>query len=302
MSNERSIERPLEIDNAQQCAMSVDVEEYFQVWAFNDVVAKESWTTRDRRAAKFTRQCLDLFDGHNASATFFVLSWLAEREPQLIREIHDRGHEIASHGVDHTKVFEQSRARFASDVERSKKTLEDITGAAVIGYRAPSFSINENTPWAYGILERAGYQYSSSSHPIAHDHYGDPHGIQVPHFANGSSVLEVPLATTQLAGRRLSCAGGGWFRAAPFGVFDFLLQRALKQNNGPLVFYFHPWELDADQPRIEGATMRARIRHYLNLKSMQTKLEKILMRHSWQRIDRVIEPYLTGEYRQAGAA
>lgn len=267
-------------------AMSVDVEDYFQVWAFSGVIKRASWDGFAFRAGDSTRRCLDLFDRHNTKATFFTLGWIAERDPSLVREIVARGHELASHGYDHTKVSAQTRAEFLADVKKTKALLEDISGADVKGYRAAGFSISRDTPWAHEVLAEAGHAYSSSTHPIKHDHYGDAHAPQSPY--NCAGVIEAPVATVDLMGRRVSAAGGGWFRAAPLAASRLLLNRAAARLNGPAIFYFHPWEIDPAQPRISGAPLKSRMRHYLNLGRMEDKLSQILAAFPWRRIDNTL--------------
>ncbi|MEM9898414.1 MAG: XrtA system polysaccharide deacetylase [Pseudomonadota bacterium] len=272
--------------------MSVDVEDYFQVWAFSDVIPKSSWGGFALRVGETTRRILDLFDESQTKATFFSLAWVAERDRSLIRDIVQRGHELASHGSDHAKTFDQTPQEFFIDIDRSKRTLEDITGAEIRGFRAPGFSFDARTPWAYEMLEKAGYVYSSSSHPIAHDHYGDPDGQRTP-YRNGN-ILEVPVATAEMFGRRVSAAGGGWFRAAPYELSKRLILQARDQLSGPVVFYFHPWEIDPDQPRIASASMKSKLRHYLNLNRMPRKLRRLLSDNDvldgqrWSRIDDMI--------------
>ncbi|MBI1393914.1 MAG: DUF3473 domain-containing protein [Alphaproteobacteria bacterium] len=254
--------------------MTVDVEDYFQVWAFSGVIARSSWDGFARRVGDTTRRALDMFDAAGAKATFFALGWVAEREPRLMREIVERGHELASHGYDHAKAFDQTADEFRADVKKAKSIIEDASGAAVNGYRAPGFSFDARTPFAYEALAAAGYAYSSSLHPIAHDHYGDPTAPRSPFRRDG--VLEAPVATASIMGRRLSAAGGGWFRASPYPAARRLLATAARQLEGPVVFYFHPWEIDPEQPRITSAPAKSRLRHYLNLGCMQTKLERLL--------------------------
>lgn len=270
-------------------AMSVDVEDYFQVWAFSDVISRASWDGFALRVGDATRACLDMFDRRNARATFFILGWVAERDPALVREIAARGHELASHGLEHIKVTDQHRGEFREDARRSKMLLEDIAGAPVIGYRAAGFSIDNTTPWAHETLAEVGYRYSSSAHPISHDHYGDARGLQTPHHpVAGADFVEAPVATTEFLGRRVSCAGGGWFRAAPYALSERLIARAAERNGGPVIFYFHPWEVDADQPRVNGTSRKSKLRHYLNLKSMPKKLDRLLARWHWGRIDEAL--------------
>ena len=270
--------------------MSVDVEDYFQVWAFSDVVSRASWDGFSLRVDETTRRCLDLFDDHGAKATFFTLGWVAERDKSLVREIVDRGHELASHGYDHTKVNTQTRDEFLADARKTKEMLEDIGGVAVRGYRAAGFSIDHTTPWAHEVLLEAGYRYSSSSHPIAHDHYGDVDAPQSPYrpIEGADDFIEAPVATCNIMGRRVSCAGGGWFRASPFAVSKPLIERAARTLSGPVIFYFHPWEIDPEQPRIAGASLKSKARHYLNLKKMQGKLARLLSQYSWTRVDRAL--------------
>lgn len=263
--------------------MSVDVEEYFQVWAFSGVIRQDEWDGYAQRVDGVTRRILDLFDESGAKATFFTLGWIAERTPVLIREIVARGHEIASHGYDHTKVFDQSADEFHADVVLTKSILEDIGGVEVKGFRAAGFSIDGRTPWAHAVLAETGHAYSSSSHPIAHDHYGDARGSRSPHIVGG--VIEAPVATVEILGRRISCAGGGWFRAAPYPLSGALIKRAAATLEGPTIFYFHPWEIDADQPRIKAAPAKSKFRHYLNLRGTEAKLRRLLADFDWRRID-----------------
>lgn len=270
-------------------AMSVDVEDYFQVWAFSDVIARNEWDGYSLRVDATTHRFLDLLDATGATATFFTLGWVAERTPSLIREIVARGHELASHGYDHAKVFDQSAALFRDDVSKTKIILEDIGGVPVRGYRAPGFSIDARTPWAYDILAQTGHDYSSSTHPIAHDHYGDPLASRSP-FVTPSGVLEAPVATAQIMGKRMSAAGGGWFRAAPYTLSRRLMARAAKTIDGPVIFYMHPWEIDVAQPRVSNAAFRSKFRHYLNLGAMEGKLKRLLKAQEWRRLDQLLFP------------
>ncbi|MEZ5892822.1 MAG: DUF3473 domain-containing protein [Parvularculaceae bacterium] len=265
-------------------ALSVDVEDYFQVWAFSDIISRNSWDGFAPRVGEATRRCLDLFDRHEAKATFFTLGWVAERDPDLVREIVARGHELGSHGYDHVKADAQDRSAFLADVKRTKALLEDISGAEVKGYRAAGFSIGRATPWAHDALAEAGHVYSSSTHPIAHDHYGDATARQTP-YAAAANLIEAPVATVDFLGTRLSAAGGGWFRAMPLCLSKRLIARASKTLNAPVIFYFHPWEIDPEQPRMRRASMKSQLRHYLNLGRMEGKLARILDAYHWGRID-----------------
>ena len=271
-------------------AFSVDVEDYFQVWAFSDVIHPDAWDNYAFRAGEATLRMLDLLDAHSAKATFFTLGWVAEREPALIREIVARGHELASHGYDHRKVYELTRSEFLADVTRTKNLLEDISGVTVSGFRAPGFSIDARSPWAYDALIEAGYIYSSSKHPIAHDHYGDPDGLRTPyHPVTGNIFTEAPVATIEVFGRRVSCAGGGWFRALPYALSSRLIKRASETLGGPIIFYVHPWEIDPGQPKVHSASLKSKLRHYINLDRMEAKLAKLLDERRWERIDHVLD-------------
>ncbi len=270
-------------------ALSVDVEDYFQVWAFSNTVLRASWDGFSLRVGDNTRRCLDLFDAHGAKATFFTLGWIAERDPGLVTEIVARGHELASHGYDHTKVTAQTRDQFLDDVKKTKALLEDIAGVEVKGYRAAGFSIGPETPWAHEALAEAGYGYSSSTHPIAHDHYGDAQGPQSP-YATAAGLIEAPVATLNLFGKRVSAAGGGWFRAAPYALSKALLTKASESLKGPAIFYFHPWEIDPEQPRLNRAPLKSKVRHYLNLSTMERKLSRLLSDFSWGRVDAALAP------------
>lgn len=270
--------------------MSVDVEDYYQVWGFSDVIDRQSWDGFQSRVVRNTNACLDLFDRAGIKATFFTLGWVAEREPGLIQDIVSRGHELASHGYDHTKVFDQSEDAFREDVIKTKAILEDIAGVDVKGYRAAGFSIDQRTPFAHKVLAEAGHIYSSSTHPISHDHYGDPDAPQAPFLPlEDSAFIEAPVATTTLFNRRISCAGGGWFRAMPYIASKRLINHAASLTETPLMFYFHPWEIDPEQPRIERASRKSKLRHYLNLSAMAAKLELLMADFEWDRIDRVLE-------------
>lgn len=275
------------VDKAITNAMSVDVEDYYQVWALSSVVRRADWPSFESRVEGSTSRILDLFDQAGVKATFFTLGCVAERHPDLVRRIVTAGHELASHGFWHDKVHDLSRSGFLEDVRRTRLLLEDLGGMAVRGYRAPSFSINENTPWAYDVLAEAGYVYSSSLHPIVHDHYGRPDAPRFP-YDEASGIREIPVATVEWRGRRITCAGGGFFRLLPYAAwFRPLLRRLHAQDRQPATFYFHPWEIDAGQPRVRGLPARSRLRHYTNLSKMEGKLRLLLRDFHWDRMDRV---------------
>ncbi|MEK7265387.1 MAG: XrtA system polysaccharide deacetylase [Pseudomonadota bacterium] len=273
-------------EGAKRFAMSVDVEDYFQVWALSPVIRRTDWDAYALRVDEATRRVLDLFDRRQAKATFFTLGWIAERAPKLIREIVARGHELGSHGYDHVKVFDQTPDAFRADVQKTKRILEDAAGVSVTGFRAAGFSIDARTPWAHDILSETGYLYSSSSHPIRHDHYGDPEAPRSPHRLGG--IIEAPVATAEIFGKRISGAGGGWFRAAPYALSRWVIERAASTIEGPAIFYFHPWEVDPGQPRVEGLSAKSRFRHYLNLDRMESKLDRLLADFNWGRIDEAL--------------
>ena len=272
-------------------AMSVDVEDYFQVSAFAPHIRREDWDSLPCRVERNVDAILGLLDEADAKATFFTLGWIAERYPQVVRRIVDNGHELASHGYGHQRASDLAPAEFRDDITRAKRLLEDLGGVAVRGYRAPSFSINQKNWWAVKELENAGYVYSSSIYPVRHDHYGMPDAPRLPHRPNGESgILELPPTTLSLLGRNLPAAGGGWFRLLPYEVSRWMLRRVNAQDQAPCMFYFHPWELDAGQPRQSGLSARTRFRHYVNLQRMPGRLRQLLNDFEWDRVDRVFLP------------
>jgi len=268
--------------------LSVDVEDWFQVGAFESVIDKASWPSLADRVERNCDAILGMFDDAGVKGTFFTLGWVAERHPALMRRIAAQGHEVASHGWDHDRVFRLGRAAFAADLDRSRKAIEDAAGVAVSGYRAPSFSIDARTPWAFEELAKQGYAYSSSVAPIAHDHYG---WREAPRFAfrpiAGSDFIEIPVTTATFAGRRLAAGGGGFFRVLPYGFSRWAIRQVNRQDRRPAVFYFHPWEIDPGQPRVAGAPMRSRFRHYTNLDTMAAKLRQLIGEFRWGRMDEV---------------
>lgn len=269
--------------------LSVDVEDWFQVGAFENTISRADWDRCELRVARNVEAILTLFDRAGVKATFFTLGWIAERVPQTIRAIADAGHEIASHGYDHARVFTMDRAAFAEDLRTSRGTLEDTSGQAVTGYRAPSFSIDARNPWAHEELAAQGYTYSSSVAPIAHDHYG---WREAPRFAfhpvAGADLVEVPVTTAMLGRRRLAAGGGGFFRTLPYAFSRWAIAQVNREAARPAMFYFHPWEIDPAQPRVAGAPVRSRLRHYTNLRVMERKLERLLGDFAWGRMDQVV--------------
>ena len=268
-------------------AISVDVEDYFQVSAFEKHISRDSWEHLPRRVDVNTERVLELFEEHSVKGTFFVLGWVAERHPTLVRRIVDSGHELASHGFSHTRVTNQDPGTFRNDIRRTKKILEDTAGSEVTGYRAPSFSIDERTLWALKELEDAGYRYSSSIYPIRHDLYGMPEAPRFPFHPADGQLLEIPVTTVQVAGKNLPCGGGGYFRLLPYVVSRWAVRRVNADDRQPCVFYFHPWEIDPEQPRQHGIGLKARFRHYVNLGRMQARLRRLLSDFEWDRMDSV---------------
>ena len=267
--------------------LSVDIEDWFQVGAFEHTIRREDWPTLECRVEANTDAVLALFDEAGARGTFFTLGWVAERYPALIRRIADAGHEVASHGYDHARVFGMTADAFRADLAKSRAILEDLSGQRVTGYRAPSFSIDTRTPWAHEILAEAGYAYSSSVAPVRHDHYGWRESPRHPWrpFAD-HDLIEWPVTTLPVAGRNLA-AGGGFFRMLPYAV----THRAVAGMNGegfPAVLYFHPWEIDPGQPRVADAPLRSRIRHYTGLSGMADKLRRLLGDFAWDRCDALV--------------
>ena len=281
-------------------AMSVDVEDYFQVSAFESFIDRDSWNRIPSRVAGNTERILRMFDDYGVKATFFVLGWVAEHHPSVVREITAAGHEVASHGYEHVRVFQQSPREFRADISRTKAVLEDISGQEVVGYRAASYSIDARTLWALKEVQEAGYLYSSSIYPIRHDLYGMPEAPRVPFYPNGDGALiELPISTVDVLSRRLPCGGGGYFRLLPYGFSRWAIARVNTRESRPCVFYFHPWEIDPKQPRQQGISLKTRLRHYLNLSHMEDRLRRLLQDFTWDRIDRVF-PVFPPQPRQVG--
>jgi len=258
-------------------ALSVDVEEHFHVSAFQEAIAADDWPAMESRVAANTGRLLEIFDRYNAKATFFVLGWVAERQPGLVQEIVASGHELACHGYSHQLVYRQSRDVFRAETFRSKAMLEDIGQVAVRGYRAASYSITRESEWALDVLIEAGFSYDSSIFPVRHDLYGIPDAELAPHriARPGGTLVEFPLATKSLLGSRIPVSGGGYFRLFPYAFTRWALQDVNRTGQRPFVFYLHPWEIDPDQPRIR-AGWRSRFRHYQNLHRSQARLERLL--------------------------
>ena len=278
--------------DAMPNAMSVDVEDYFQVQAFAGAVPRGNWDAIPRRVEANTERILAQFAAAGVHGTFFTLGWVAERHPALVRRIVAAGHELASHGYDHVLAHDFTPEQFAADVGRTRRILEDIGGVPVVGYRAPTFSVGPRNPWAWAALEREGYRYSSSVFPIRHDLYGVPDAPRSPYRPDDGALWEIPMSTVRMAGRNWPCAGGGYFRLLPYRVFRGGLCRINDMERRPGVFYFHPWEVDPDQPRITGCSRMSRFRHYVNIGRMTGRLDRLLREFAWDRMDRVFAPLL----------
>jgi polysaccharide deacetylase family protein (PEP-CTERM system associated) len=272
--------------------LSVDVEDYFHVAALAESIRVEDWPKITPRVADNTRRMLDLFDYYNAKATFFVLGWVAERFPELVREINSNGHEVACHGYSHQLVYEQSLRVFYDETRKSKAILEDILGKPVTGYRAASYSITRESLWALDVLSELGFKYDSSIFPIRHDRYGIPGAEPLPHklkTPNGNQIIEFPLTTCCLFGFKLPVSGGGYFRLYPYALSKFLLSRAQK-NQTPIVFYLHPWEIDHAQPRVKVSALST-FRHYRNLGKCEQRLERLLRDFTFSTMSDVLTAY-----------
>jgi len=269
-------------------AMTIDVEDYFQVSAFAAQIDRASWPSRECRVEANIERILAILEEGDAQATFFTLGWIAERYPAMVRRIVDAGHELASHGYGHLRASDQSRAEFMDDISRSKAILEDIGGQRVLGYRAPSFSIGPANLWALASLQEAGYRYSSSIYPIAHDHYGMPDAPRFAFYPNGTDgLLEVPITTVRLMQRNLPAGGGGYFRLLPYALSRTMMRRVNRTDAQPAIFYFHPWEIDPGQPRPEGIALKSRFRHYVNLGRMEGRIRALTRDFAWDRMDRI---------------
>lgn len=269
-------------------AMTIDVEDYFQVSAFAPVISRDSWPERECRVEQNVERILAMLERGGVHATFFTLGWIAERYPAMVRRIVAGGHELASHGYGHLRASDQSRAEFTDDITRSKAILEEIGGQAVLGYRAPSFSIGTANLWALDALHEAGYRYSSSIYPIQHDHYGMPDAPRFAFYPNGpDGLLEIPITTVEVMARKLPAGGGGYFRLLPYALSRWMMERVNQVDQQSAIFYFHPWEIDPGQPRPEGASLKSRFRHYVNLERMEGRIEQLTRDFKWDRMDRI---------------
>ena len=271
-------------------AMTVDVEDYFQVSAFEQHVDKAHWQTLPCRVEANTERILELFDAYQVRGTFFTLGWVAERYPNLVKKIVASGHELASHGWEHIRVNTQTPQEFRQDIERTRKLLQDIGGEPVKGYRAASYSIGASEAWAWEELAEAGYSYSSSIVPIRHDLYGIPDAPRFVFQAAQGRLLEIPITTVPVGGRNINCGGGGWFRLFPYAFSRWAMKRVNEAENQAGIFYFHPWEIDPEPPRPEGVGIKTRFRHYLNLHRTYGRIESLLQDFQWGRMDDIFLP------------
>jgi polysaccharide deacetylase family protein (PEP-CTERM system associated) len=268
-------------------ALTIDVEDYFQVSALSPYVSRSEWDHRECRVERNVDRILGMLNDCGSRATFFTLGWIAARYPRLVRDIVREGHELASHGFGHERASDQGETRFYEDISSAKQMLEEISGVSVRGYRAPSFSIGAGNPWAFDCIRRAGYEYSSSVYPIRHDHYGMPDAPRFAHHVH-ENLIEVPVTTARFFRYNWPAGGGGYFRLMPYRVSHWLLHHVNKIDHQPAVFYFHPWEIDPSQPRIRGIGLKTRFRHYLNLDRMERRLRRLLCDFRWGRLDAVI--------------
>ena len=267
-------------------ALTIDVEDYFQVSALAPHFPRTQWDTVPCRVEANVERILELLERHDTRATFFTLGWIAERYPQLVRRIAVGGHEIASHGYGHERASAQRPDTFLADIRLAKAVLEDITGQDVAGYRAPSFSIGRDNLWAHDCIAEAGYRYSSSVYPVQHDHYGMPDAPRFP-WRLDNGLVEIPVTTNRWLGRNWPAGGGGYFRLLPYAVSRWQIARVNREDGRPAIFYFHPWEVDPEQPRVTEASARTRFRHYLNLQHTEARLQRLLSDFRWGRADAV---------------
>ena len=271
-------------------AMTVDVEDYFQVSAFEKYISKDQWDNIPHRVSQNTHKVLDLFAARNIRATFFTLGWVAERYPELVHRIVKEGHELACHGYEHTRVTEQTPEQFRQDIAKTKKLLEDISGQAVIGYRAASYSICEKNLWALDILQEEDFKYSSSIYPVKHDLYGIPDAPRFKyHPLSDQKFTEIPITTLQIGKKNIPCGGGGFFRFYPYFFSKWALNNVNSREGQAGIFYFHPWEIDPEQPRQHGLDGKTRFRHYCNLHRMEHKITQLLADFSWDSMEKVFQ-------------
>jgi polysaccharide deacetylase family protein (PEP-CTERM system associated) len=283
--------------------MTIDVEDYFHVSVFDGVVPRQTWTTLESRVCRNTERLLDIFGEHDLRGTFFVLGWVADRWPDLVKRIAAAGHEVASHGYGHRLVYDQTPKAFRNDVRHAKQLLEDASGKGVQGYRAPSYSIVPQSLWAVDVLIEEGYTYDASIFPIRHDRYGIPVSGRHPYVVarQCGTILEAPGSTTRLGPLNLPIAGGGYFRLLPYGWTKWGITRVNRQEKRPAIFYLHPWEIDPDQPRLPAGVL-GRFRHYRNLRETEPRLRQLLRDFAWGTLETVLTPVGQREALEPAAA
>lgn len=282
-------------NNSPANAMSVDVEDYFHVSALAEVISRNDWSSMEYRATANTDRLLEMFDKAGVRSTFFVLGWVAQKSPELIRRIHAAGHEVACHGLTHELVYRQTPAVFEDETRQSKAMLEDIIGVPVDGYRAASYSITRDSLWALDILCELGFRYDSSIFPISHDRYGIPGASTRPgriRTPRGASIVEFPLSTKEVFGLRVPVSGGGYFRQLPYWFTRWALASVNRDDSLPFVFYLHPWEIDPAQPRFSNASWLSRFRHYRNLDVCEARLRSLLADFRFSTMRDVLRPHL----------
>mgnify|MGYP000412769798 FL=1 len=265
-------------------AISIDVEDYFQVSAFENSIDRKNWDSLEHRVSKNMDKVFEVLSDTHVQATFFILGWVAERYPEMVKKITKNGHEIASHGYGHQRVSDLTRKEFKEDVTRAKGILEDISGIQIQGYRAPSYSIGKNNIWALEVLADTGHQYSSSIYPIKHDHYGYPEAPRFVFKDENTGLIEIPITTMKLFSRLYPAGGGGFFRFYPYSFSKWAINRVNQVDKQPSVFYFHPWELDPDQPRQVNISRKSKFRHYLNLNKTEPRLRQLLTDFKWGKV------------------
>lgn len=278
-------------------ALTVDVEDYFHVEAFAGVIAPEEWSRYPMRVEINTRRILEMFSRRCIRATFFVLGWVADRCPALIRDISAAGHEVGCHGYNHQMIGRSDQSEFRNDILRAKAVLEELSGAAVKSYRAPSYSVTANTLWALEILHEVGFEYDSSIFPVVHDHYGIPNAPRFPHYRSlrdGRRIIEFPPSTLSAYGAHFPVAGGGYFRLFPYKLSSWAIRQLNEKEAQPAMFYLHPWEIDPEQPRVN-ASWLSRFRHYQNLGSTEAKFLRLLDDFAWAPMSEVVSATLRND-------
>lgn len=266
----------LEMTNQLINYLTIDVEDYFQVAAFEKVIQPSQWNSYPSRVERNTKKILEIFGTYKVKATFFIVGWTAEQYPSMVKEIASHGHQIACHSYRHQKIYHQTLEEFRQDTKKAKNILEDITGQPIIGYRAPTYSITKKSLWALDILEELGFKWDSSIFPILHDNYGIPDAPRFTYKLPNHDLIEYPITTALIFGRKIPVAGGGYFRILPYWFTRMALKKINQQEKQPVIFYLHPWEVDPNQPKIDHAGWKSRFRHYHNLGRTEERLHYLL--------------------------